>query len=88
MSVLPLAKRSMRIIALPLTTASRTPDSAASGHLTYVHFVTPPPKEEEGTNWLKWTTGKAADLWAGFGKAEDGTWKVRTHFEVVNCSAK
>ncbi|KAI0784780.1 mitochondrial K+-H+ exchange-related-domain-containing protein [Abortiporus biennis] len=76
MSILRLPKRSMRIIALPLTTASRT---GTHDHLTYYHFVTPRPKEEKGkTNWSKWAAQKAAEIWAGFGKADEGHWKRRT----------
>ena len=52
------------------------PGTHASGHLTYYHFVTP-PREKKGTDWVSWTTRKAAELWAGFGKAPEGHWKVR-----------
>ena len=31
---------------------------------------------------MKWATGKAADGWAGFGKAKEGSWQVSTG--VVN----
>ncbi|OBZ69008.1 hypothetical protein A0H81_11034 [Grifola frondosa] len=74
MSVLPRATRSMRIIALPLT-----PVSCALGksveHLTYYHFVTPPPPKHRGNTWVKWATTKSAELWAGLGRAQEGSWK-------------
>jgi len=41
-----------------------------------------PSEETEKKSWLpgqgivNWATGKAADVWSGFGKAEGG-WKVR-----------
>jgi hypothetical protein len=41
-----------------------------------------PSEEMEKKSWLpeqgivNWATGKAADIWSGFGKAEGG-WKVR-----------
>lgn len=73
MSVVQLGKRSMRIIALPLTTASRSPNHE---HLTYYHFVTPPPKQDRGKDWSRWIGVKATEIWAGFGKAPEGTWKV------------
>ena len=76
MSVLPVARRSMRIIALPLTSATRTPGPSYAGQLTYYQFMTPPRKEEKN-NWMHWVTGKAADLWAGFGNAKETHWKVR-----------
>jgi hypothetical protein len=65
--------RTLRIIALPLTRATRT-----HGALTYYQFVTPPPPPEEAKNpgLIKWGTNKAASVWAGFGKAPEGNWKV------------
>ncbi|KAJ3524212.1 hypothetical protein NM688_g8600 [Phlebia brevispora] len=78
MSVLPAAKRSLRIIALPLTAASRTLDAYGSSHLTYYHFITP-PREKKGTDWVQWISTKSAKLWAGFGKAPEGHWKRRTY---------
>ncbi|KAI0081610.1 hypothetical protein K474DRAFT_1613374 [Panus rudis PR-1116 ss-1] len=77
MSVVRAGKRSMRIIALPLCTHTRTATGRDS-HLTYYHFVTPPPKEPKKQGWTDWATAKAADLWAGFGKAPEGTWKRKT----------
>ncbi|GJE88527.1 mitochondrial K -H exchange-related-domain-containing protein [Phanerochaete sordida] len=79
MSAVPqLAKRSLRIVALPLVTASHTPESSSSGHLTYYHFATRPRKQDGKPGWAEWATHKAADLWAGFGKAPEGHWKRRT----------
>lgn len=64
----------MRILALPLTSGS-----ASSGKYTYYHFQLPPRdpgKEGARPSLLKRATGKAAELWAGFGKAPEGNWKV------------
>lgn len=70
----------MRIIALPLTTARRAP---IPGPLTYYHFQTPPPPEDAKRGGVvKWASKKASDLWAGFGKAKEGTWKVRARVVV------
>jgi len=75
MSLLRLPKRSMRIIALPLTTASR---NATHEHLTYYHFVLPRGKDENQNSWSHWVSSKATELWAGFGRADEGTWKRKT----------
>ena len=75
MSVTNVTKRSLRILALPLVSASKTP-GASSGHLTYYHFATPPPHPERTKTWTYWVTNKAAGIWAGFGKAKEGSWKV------------
>jgi len=68
----------MRIIALPLTTRAVASSQAMTNTifpLTYYHFHTPPrPKAEKKTVFEK-VTGKAEDLWAGFGKAPEGNWK-------------
>ncbi|KAI0087061.1 mitochondrial K+-H+ exchange-related-domain-containing protein [Irpex rosettiformis] len=77
MSVTNVTKRSLRILALPLVSASKTPGTS-SGHLTYYHFTTPPPHPEKTKTWSHWATTKAADIWAGFGKAPEGGWKRRT----------
>jgi len=64
----------MRIIAIPLTSGA-----SSSGTNTYYHFQTAPKdKKKENPNLLKKAMGKAADLWAGFGKAPEGSWKYRT----------
>jgi hypothetical protein len=70
------AKKSLRILALPLVSASKTPGVALSGHLTYYHFATPPPHPEKKKNWVNWATDKASGLWEGFGKAKEGSWQV------------
>ena len=75
MSVTHATKKSLRILALPLVSVSKTPGTSSS-HLTYYHFTTPPPHPERTKTWTNWATDKAADLWAGFGKAKEGTWKV------------
>lgn len=77
MSVAPLAKRSLRILALPLISASKTPETV---HLMYYHFATSPPRANKGKTWAQWAPDKAAGLWADFGKAEEGTWKVLCTF--------
>ena len=74
-----VATRSMRIVALPLTAPCRpgVGGRPAAEHLTYYHFLTPP--DTRGANsWHKWAIAKASDLWAGLGKAPEGSWKVRT----------
>ena len=77
MSVLPRAMRTMRIIALPLAPAAPSASaSAVPEHLTYYHFVTS-TDSKKSASWLNWAVAKASDLWAGLGKAEEGTWKVR-----------
>lgn len=89
MSVAPVAKRSMRILALPLVAASKhsRTDGVASTHLTYYHFATPPPREDKGQSWAQWASDKAAGLWGGFGKAPEGTWKVLLNFHLQACFA-
>ena len=80
MSALPAAKRAVRIIALPLATPSAAKTNGHAEHLTYYHFVTPPPSEGKTRNWMHWVQHKAADLWAGLGKAPEGNWRVRISF--------
>lgn len=62
----------MRIIALPLTATS----SHATGRFTYYHFQMPPPQTVKEKNLVQKAASKASSLWANFGKAEDGSWKV------------
>jgi len=66
----------MRIIALPLTSGA-----SSNGRHIYYHFQTPPRKDEHNNaqtqNIIKRATGKAADMWTGFGKAPVGSWKQR-----------
>ncbi|OCH88456.1 hypothetical protein OBBRIDRAFT_795226 [Obba rivulosa] len=69
----------MRIIVLPLAPATASASgSAVREQLTYYHFVIPPDSSKQKRNTLgKWVTTKSADLWAGLGKAPEGTWKRR-----------
>ncbi|EED85844.1 predicted protein [Postia placenta Mad-698-R] len=76
MSLAQSAKRGVRIIALPLAT-SAAPAHKASHHLTYYHFVTPPPHESNAQSWSSLITTKAARLWAELGNAPEGNWKRR-----------
>jgi hypothetical protein len=68
--------RPIRIIALPLT----RPTPKSNG-LTYYQFQlkarqdTGKPKGRVG-KLLTTAQTKAADTWSGFGKANEGTWKV------------
>ncbi|KAI0647664.1 mitochondrial K+-H+ exchange-related-domain-containing protein [Trametes meyenii] len=71
------ATRSMRIIALPLTPPSKSVNGKVAEHLTYFHFITP-PDNAKSKSWSKWTVAKASDLWAGLGKAPEGTWKRKS----------
>jgi hypothetical protein len=78
-SSVPKAMRSMRIIALPLTRRSTSyaqlPGSKSS-LLTYYHFqINNSGKKLEG-GVARWATTKASNIWASFGKAEEGSWKV------------
>lgn len=93
MSVIPKTIRPMRIIALPLTRAavlSRNHDAtntsgSSNPPLTFYHFqLKSPPaageedrKQSEIKSLVQWVSTKAADTWAGFGKAPEGSWKVR-----------
>lgn len=72
-------KRSMRIYALPLTSTRTSVSAGHKEHLTYYHFVNPPPPEGTRTDWVQWATNKASGLWADFGKAPEGHWKVSTY---------
>ncbi|GLB38163.1 hypothetical protein LshimejAT787_0500280 [Lyophyllum shimeji] len=91
MSIAPKALRKLRIIAIPLTRPRiRAPPNASpcSQALTYYQFqLSPPPVETPESRtprsrWkpeggiAKWVTTKAADVWAGFGKAPGG-WKLK-----------
>ncbi|KAI8978877.1 mitochondrial K+-H+ exchange-related-domain-containing protein [Trametes punicea] len=68
------ATRSMRIIALPLTPPCKPVNDTVAEHLTYYHFITP-PENLKTTSWSKWVVAKASDLWAGLGRAPEGSWK-------------
>jgi Mitochondrial K+-H+ exchange-related len=70
----------MRIIALPLTSSVRGPrHTEESSPLVYYHFQMAPRAENMRRGWLDWATGKAASLWAQFGKAPESSWKVGNH---------
>lgn len=78
MSVLPKTRLPMRIIALPLTSAVRGPGHTVEpSPLVYYHFQMPPKTENRRGGWVDWATGKAASVWAQFGKAPESSWKVR-----------
>ena len=78
MSVLPKTRLPMRIIALPLTSAVRGPGHTVEpSPLVYYHFQMPPKTETRRGGWADWATGKAASIWAQFGKAPESSWKVR-----------
>ncbi|KAH8072260.1 mitochondrial K+-H+ exchange-related-domain-containing protein, partial [Cristinia sonorae] len=83
-AVAQLSKRTMRIYALPLTPVVRLPRAGLrpQEHLTYYHFVTPPAKEDQGSNftkWSNWATNKATSIWAGFGEAAEGKWQRKVY---------
>ncbi|EPS98482.1 hypothetical protein FOMPIDRAFT_1165413 [Fomitopsis schrenkii] len=68
------AKRSVRIIALPLTTRLRVKGPAEC--LTYYHIETPLPAEGTSSSaWASRIQDKAADLWANLGRAPEGNWR-------------
>jgi len=75
-------KRSLRIFALPLSKQSVTNiTGTGKGRAvlnTYYHFVTTSPSEaDQGKQSLiSKATDKATGIWADWGKAEPGTWKV------------
>ena len=86
----------MRIIALPLAPHSKPVNGKPVEHLTYYHFVTP-PEDKKKTSWTKWVVTKSSELWAGLGKAPEGTWKVSSlsslahlmdtpHLRLVTCA--
>lgn len=93
MSALPKAMRTMRIIALPLARPKIPPDQGLKPHavfnpnrmLIFYHFdlsQSNSVKSQEQSaikRAVKWVSTKAADLWAGFGKAPEGSWKLRTY---------
>jgi len=68
----------MRIIALPLTSSVRGPGHTEKpSPLVYYHFQTPPKAESRRRGWVDWATGKAASIWAQFGKAPEASWKFK-----------
>lgn len=93
MSALPKAMRTMRIIALPLSRPNIPPDHGLKPHaifnpnrmLIFYHFDLSQGnsvkiQDQSGIKRaVKWASVKAADLWAGFGKAPEGSWKLQTY---------
>jgi hypothetical protein len=93
MSALPKAMRTMRIIALPLARPKIPPDQGLKPHavfnpnrmLIFYHFDLSQGNNVKSQDQssikraVKWASTKAADLWAGFGKAPEGSWKLRTY---------
>lgn len=71
------AVRTMRIIALPLSSARGSKSKTILD--TYYHFVTAPPHVSDSAklSWPAWGIGKAQGIWTDFGKAKKGSWKVR-----------
>jgi hypothetical protein len=77
MSVLPKSRLPMRIIALPLTGAVRGPiHTENASPLVYYHFQMRLKAEKRRPGLVDWATGKAASVWAQFGKAPENSWKV------------
>lgn len=93
MSTLPKAMRTMRIITLPLARPKIPPDHGLKPHavfnpnrlLIFYHFDLSQGNSVNSQDQsaikgaVKWLSTKAADLWAGFGKAPEGSWKLRTY---------
>ncbi|KAI9512394.1 mitochondrial K+-H+ exchange-related-domain-containing protein [Russula earlei] len=78
MSVIPKTRLPMRIIALPLTSAVRGPRHAEEpSPLVYYHFQMPPKADNKRGGWVDWATGKAASVWAQFGKSPENSWKFK-----------
>ena len=77
------AKHSLRIFALPLSKQGVTGGTTGTGKgrlNTYYHFVTSSPSEADQGNpsLISRVTDKATGIWADWGKAAPGTWKVGT----------
>lgn len=76
-------QRTLRIFALPLSKQSVAGTTTGSGKAktvlnTYFHFVTSSPSEVEQGNpsLISRVTEKVTNMWAGWGKAKPGSWKV------------
>ena len=72
----------MRILALPLTSGS-----VSNGKYVYYHVEMPPrkpEKEEARPSLIQRATGKVVELWSNFGKAPDGSWKVRVQLHWLS----
>ncbi|KAF9646219.1 hypothetical protein BDM02DRAFT_3100221 [Thelephora ganbajun] len=77
-------KRSLRIFALPLSRQSVTGTSTGTGKAravlnTYYHFVTSLPSDVDQGNpsLISRATDKVASIWANWGKAKPGTWRIK-----------
>ncbi|KDQ62671.1 hypothetical protein JAAARDRAFT_467692 [Jaapia argillacea MUCL 33604] len=68
--------RSLRIVALPLT--SRPPPKHVDPLVYYAFRTPPPPRDDANPGIAKKVTNKVSSLWAGFGKAPEGSWKFKT----------
>ncbi|KAH7914286.1 mitochondrial K+-H+ exchange-related-domain-containing protein [Hygrophoropsis aurantiaca] len=95
MAIAPKLVRSMRIIALPLTRPNIPPDKRLNPKavfnpnrmLIYYHFnlisasgsASIEADRPRIKRLVKWASTKAADVWAGFGKAPEGSWQLRTY---------
>jgi hypothetical protein len=78
-----------RAAILPKNYAAMNASGTSDPALTFYHFqLRSPPgagvtDEEKGKkqgrikSLVTWVSTKAADTWAGFGKAPEGNWKVR-----------
>jgi hypothetical protein len=81
---LPLTRSGVLSGTRPLADKTRAPNPS----LTYYHFQLTSPSALNGANEqdsgiqgrlrnvIKWASTKAADGWAGFAKAPEGSWKV------------
>ncbi|KAI5980729.1 mitochondrial K+-H+ exchange-related-domain-containing protein [Pisolithus albus] len=85
MSLVPKPMPSLRIVALPLARARNASPSTAlvNRPLVYYHFNLTLPSDAAAKN-KSWTNGMfnklttmAANAWANFGKAPEGSWKAR-----------
>ncbi|KAG7088216.1 hypothetical protein E1B28_012233 [Marasmius oreades] len=83
-------KKSMRsvqrIISVPITRPTATQQPTIPLHpldhskiLTYYHFQLHSTSQSPGSSskWLSWMQTKAASTWSNFGKAPEGTWKLK-----------
>lgn len=74
------AVRSLRIIALPLTRKPLSFKNALQDThpLIYYHFQTPPVQEAARKGAIAWMTRTVTNAWSNFGKAPEGSWKLKT----------
>lgn len=77
----------LRANVLSKKSSTTDKNGASDPTLTYYHFQLKAPRsmteagdesEQQGRlkTWVSWASTKAADTWAGFGKAPEGNWKV------------